>query len=132
VVRFLIRILINLATAALGLLVAAWVVDGVTVTVSGFLIAVAVFTVAQAILTPFIVNVARKYASPILGGIGLVSTLVALFLATLIPGGLTISGVTAWVLAPLVVWVVTALGGWVLVAVLLKDRAEKRREQRAA
>ena len=130
-VRFLIRIGINLGTAALGLLIAAWLIPGVHVSVSGFLVAVVVFTVAQAILGPFIFNVARRYANPLLGGIGLVSTLVALFMATLFPGGIRLADATAWVLAPLVVWIVTALGGWILVAVLLKDRVEKRRERPA-
>ncbi|HEY0186161.1 MAG TPA: phage holin family protein [Cellulomonas sp.] len=131
-VRLLLRVLINLATAAIGLLVAAWLVDGVRVTAAGFVVAVVVFAAAQAILSPFIFNIARQHAAPILGGIGLVSTLVALLVATLFSGGLTISGVLAWVLAPLVVWIVTALGGWVLGALVLKNRAERRREKRAA
>ncbi|MFC4223623.1 phage holin family protein [Lysinibacter cavernae] len=125
-IRFFIQTLINLATSALGLLLAAWIIPGVTLTVSGFLIAVVIFTLAQAILAPFIFNMARKYASPILGGIGLVSTLVALFVATLFSGGLRISGVAAWVLAPLIVWIVTALGVWILGAIFLKKRAEEK------
>jgi Mycobacterial 4 TMS phage holin, superfamily IV len=126
-VRFLIRILINLCTSALGLLLAGWIIPGVTITVSGFIVAVVVFTAAQAILAPFIFSVARRYAAPILGGIGLVSTLVALFIATLFPGGITINGVLAWILAPLVVWIVTALGGWILAAIFLKNRVQNSR-----
>jgi hypothetical protein len=127
VIRFLIRTLINLGTAAIGLLIAAWVIPGVSITISGFIIAVVVFTVAQAILSPFIFNIARQYAAPILGGIGLVSTLVALFIASLFPGGITLHDVLAWVLAPLVVWIVTALGGWILGAIFLKDRIKNRK-----
>ncbi len=126
-IRFLIRTLINLGTAALGLLIAAWIIPGVPVTVSGFLVAVLVSTVAQAILGPFIFTVARQHSAPILGGIGLVSPLVALFIATLFDGGSTISGVTAWVLAPPVVRVVTALGGWILVGVFRTKRSENRK-----
>ena len=44
--------------------------DGVTVHSSGFVVAVLIFAVAQAILAPFVFNVARKYASAILGGGG--------------------------------------------------------------
>ncbi|RLP77482.1 hypothetical protein D9V32_03275 [Mycetocola tolaasinivorans] len=123
-VRFLIRTAINLATAALGLLLAAWIIPGVTITASGFIVAVIIFTLAQAILTPFIFNIARKYASPIIGGIGLVSTFVALFVASLFPGGLHFENLAAWILAPVLVWVVTALGGWILVAIFLKKRTE--------
>lgn len=127
VIRFLIRTLINLGTSAIGLLIAAWLVPGVSVTISGFIIAVVVFTVAQAILSPFIFNIARQYASPILGGIGLVSTLVALFIATLFPGGITLHDALAWVVTPLVVWIVTALGGWILGAIFLKDKIKDRK-----
>ncbi len=125
-IRFLIRIAINLVTAALGLLLAGWIIPGVTLHIGGFLVAIVIFTVAQAILSPFIFNVARQYASPILGGIGLVSTLIALFLATLFSAGLQIDGVTAWVLAPLVVWIVTALGGWILGAIFIKKKLDSR------
>ncbi|MFZ4842557.1 MULTISPECIES: phage holin family protein [Mycetocola] len=129
-IRFLIGTAINLGTAALGLLLAAWIIPGVHITASGFIVAVVVFTVAQAILTPFIFNLARKYATPILGGIGLISTFVALFVATLFPGGLGLADVTAWILAPIVVWVVTALGGWILTAIFLKKRIEESKSRK--
>lgn len=124
-IRLLIRVAINLATAALGLLVASWVIPGVTLSASGFTVAVVVFAIAQTLLGPFVFNIARKYADAILGGIGLVTTFLALFVATLFPGGLRIAGVTAWLLAPLVVWVITALGGWILAAIFLKKTVQK-------
>ncbi|MBV0895438.1 phage holin family protein [Microbacterium sp. NC79] len=124
-IRLLIRVAINLATAALGLLVASWVIPGVTLSASGFTVAVVVFAIAQTLLGPFVFNIARKYADAILGGIGLVTTFLALFVATLFPGGLRIEGVTAWLLAPLVVWVITALGGWILAAIFLKKTVQK-------
>ena len=61
-VRFLINIAISLVTAALGLLVNSWILPDFHLDVSGFLIAVLVFTAALAILAPFIFNVARQYA----------------------------------------------------------------------
>ena len=126
--RMLIRAVIFLGTAALGLLVAAAGVPGVRLSVSGFLIAVAVavFALAQSILAPFIFNVARKYAPAMLGGIGLVSTFVALLIATWFPEGLRISGVSSWISATLVVWIVTALGAWLLPLVLLRKRVGGR------
>ena len=68
----------------------------------------------------------RQYAPAMLGGIGLVSTFVALLIASLVPGGLTITGISTWVLATLVVWIVTALGGWLLPLLLLKNRVSGR------
>lgn len=124
-IRFLIRMAINLVTAAVAILVAAWVLggSGFSVGLAGFGVAVAVFTVAQAVLTPFILKMARRYATPLLGGIGIVSTLAGLLLASLVPGGISISGVTTWILAALIVWLITALGGWALVVIFLKERA---------
>ena len=113
-IRFVIHVLINLATAAIGLILAGWIVPGVVLQPSGFVVAVVVLALAQGILGPFVFNVARQYAAPILGGIGLVTTLIALTVASLFSGGLMISGVMAWVGATLLVWIVTALGGWIL------------------
>ncbi len=68
----------------------------------------------------------RKHAPRVLGGIGLVSTFVALLVASLVPDGLTISGITTGILASLIVWIVTAIGGWLLPLLFLKDKAADR------
>ncbi|GAA4046416.1 MULTISPECIES: phage holin family protein [Agromyces] len=127
-VRFLIGLAISLITAALGILLAAWLLEDFRVEAGGFIVAVVVFTVAQAILSPFIFNVARQYASAILGGIGLVSTFVALLIASLFPGGIRVDGAVTWVLATLIVWIVTALGTWLLGLWWLKNRRGQRRD----
>ena len=113
-IRFLLSFAINVVLAAVGLLVAANVFDGVTVHASGFTVAVLVFAVAQGVLAPFVFNVARKYASAVLGGIGLVSTFLALWIATLVGDGLEISGASTWIGVTVVVWLISALGGWLL------------------
>ncbi len=122
----MINLAINLATAAIGLLLASWWVPGVTLQVSGFVLAVAVYTVAAALFGPFVFSMARKYASALLGGIGLVATLLALWVATWLPGGLTINGFTAWAATVLIVWLVTSLGGWFLVWWVFKRKAAAR------
>lgn len=119
-IRFLLSLGISIVSAAVALLVASAVVDGVRVQAAGFVVAVLVFAIAQALLSPFVFNMARKYASAVLGGIGIVSTMLALFVATLFPGGLQIRGVTAWVVTPLVVWLITALGTWILGVLIIK------------
>ncbi|MEH3129367.1 MAG: phage holin family protein [Mycolicibacterium neoaurum] len=119
-VRFLLRIAIFLGSSAIGLLVASWLVSGVTLRPLGFLTAVVIFTVAQAILSPFFLKMANRYASAFLGGIGLVSTFAALFLASLFSSGISISGIGSWIAATVVVWLVTAVATVVLPALLLK------------
>ena len=130
-IRFLIRAGISFGSAALGLLVAALLVPGMRLSLSGFLVAVVVFAVAQSLLAPFIVNLARKHAPALLGGIGLVSTFVALLIASFFPGGLRISGISTWITATLVVWIVTALGAWLLPIALLKRRVAGRQDEPA-
>lgn len=120
--RFLIRLAIYLGTAALALLITSLILPGFRISASGFLIAIGVFALAQSILTPFIINMARKYAPAVLGGIGLVSTFVALLIASLFPGGLSITGIDTWILASLIVWLITALGGWLLPLLILRGK----------
>ncbi len=76
----------------------------------GFIVAVALFSVAQAILSLLILRLPRGYASLLLGGTGLVLTFVALSLAAVLTHGLTIRGVASWIAATIVVWLVTTVG----------------------
>ncbi|MDF3338225.1 phage holin family protein [Mycolicibacterium septicum] len=121
-IRFLLRIAIFLGSSAIGLLVAAWLVPGVSVSAWGFITAVVIFAVAQAILSPFFLKMASRYASAFLGGIGLVSTLIALILASVLTHGLTIRGVGSWIAATVVVWLVTAVATVVLPALFIKKK----------
>jgi len=121
-IRMLIRAGINLASAALGFGVAAWVLEGVHVRPFGFVMAVLAFVAAQLILTPFVFKMARRYAPALLGGIGIIATLVSLFIATLFGGeGIRITGgITTWIVASLVIWLVSSLGTWLLPLTVLK------------
>jgi hypothetical protein len=121
-VRFLLRVAIFLGSSAIGLLVAAWLVPGVTLSAWGFVAAVVIFTVAQAILSPFFLKMASRYASAFLGGIGLVSTFAALLLASLLSHGLSIRGVGSWIGATVVVWLVTAVATVVLPLLVLREK----------
>jgi hypothetical protein len=123
VIRLLLRTAVFLGSAAIGLLVAAWLVPGVSVSVSGFITAVVIFSVAQAILSPFFLKMASRYASAFLGGIGLVSTLAALILASVLTHGLSIRGIGSWVIATIVVWLVTAVATLLLPILIIKRKA---------
>ncbi|MET0789130.1 MAG: phage holin family protein [Cellulomonas sp.] len=125
-VVFLIRALIFLGSAALGLWVASLIVDGFTITATGFLVAVVVFAVLQSILTPWFLVMSRKYANALTGGVGLITTVVALWVATLVGDGLTISGTSAWIFGSLTVWIVTMLATLVLPLIFLRNRLEKK------
>ncbi|WNG80156.1 phage holin family protein [Mycobacterium sp. ITM-2016-00316] len=121
-IRFLLRIAVFLGSSAIGLLVASLIVPGVTLRPLGFLTAVVIFTVAQGILSPFFLKMASRYASAFLGGIGLVSTLAALILASLFSSGISIRGIGSWVAATVLVWLVTAVATLVLPMLVIKKK----------
>ena len=118
--RFLARTVVELLASAIGLIVAAWLLQGVTLTASGFLIAVAVFTVAKIILGPLVFKLSFKYARALTGGIALVTTFIGLLVTTWLTSGLTITGTGSWVMATIVVWVFTVIAILVLPLVIFK------------
>ncbi len=130
-IMFLIRALIFLASAAVGLIVADLVFDGFSISWNdwwGFVLAIVIFAVLQSVLAPWLARVAQRNAPAFLGGIGIVSTFVALLIVVLIPGaGLRIDGLLTWILAPVLVWLVTALATWLLPSLFIKKRARERR-----
>lgn len=119
----LLRVAVFLGSSAVGLLIAAWLIKGVSIRPLGFVVAVVVFSIAQAILSPLIAKLANRYASAFVGGIGLISTLLALILASVLTNGLTIRGVGAWIGATVVVWLVSALATVLLPKLFLKEKA---------
>jgi hypothetical protein len=127
-IRFLIRTLVFLASAAIGLWVTSLVVDGVTVQLNGYLITVAIFAVAQSILTPFIAKVVSQNARAFLGGVGLLSTFVALLLASFFGDSLVITGgVLTWVGATVLTWLFTAVATLLLPLALVKAGVKRAR-----
>jgi hypothetical protein len=131
VIRFLIRAAIWLVSAFLGLVVADLLLQGFTLHWDnwwGVLLAVVIFAVLQSVLAPWILKIAHRFAPAFLGGIGLLSTFLALLIAVLIPAaGIGIDGPVAWIVGTLVVWLITALATWLLPGVFLKDRVQGRK-----
>ncbi|MBS1675365.1 MAG: phage holin family protein [Actinobacteria bacterium] len=121
---FFLRTLIFLASSALGLIVADLLLSGFLIEWEhwwGFVICIVIFTVLQSLLAPWITSMANRYAPVLLGGIGIISTFVALLVVVLLPiGGLRISDLLAWILGPVIVWLVTAVCTVVLPLLLIK------------
>jgi uncharacterized membrane protein YvlD (DUF360 family) len=111
---WLIRAGVALGAACVGLIVAALLLDGVSLTWEGFLITVVVFAIAQSLLSPLILKLVTHNAPAFLGGIGIVSTLVSLIIASLFANGIKINGIGTWILATLIIWFITAIASFVL------------------
>lgn len=129
-IRFLINIAIFIGSATLGLWVTSLIIDGFDLTWQGLIMAVAIFTIAQAILSPFVLKMAHRYAQAFMGGVGLVSTFLALLITTIFSSGLQINGVVAWTLGTLCVWLITALATLLLPIFLIKEKVQDRKGKR--
>ncbi len=127
-VRLLLGLLVSLLANALGLIVAASLLDDMELTASGFVIAVVVFTIVYALAQPFLTQIAMTKVPALRGGVALIATLVALIITAWVSDGLSISGASTWVLAALIVWVISLLGALLLPLVLIKNAAEERRD----
>ncbi len=98
-IRLIVRTAIALAGNAVGLIVAASLLDGMDVDATGFILAVVIFTVVLAIAQPFLAAQLRRLGSSALGGIALIATLVSLIVTDLLSDGFSISGVGTWIAA---------------------------------
>jgi hypothetical protein len=119
--QILLRAVVLLASWAIGLLVAARIVPGVSLSVPGFIVAVVVFAVTQAILSLSILKFPHRYVPLLLGGTGLALTVVALILASIVTHGLIIDGMASWLATTVVVWLVTTIGAITLPELLIRD-----------
>lgn len=120
--HILLRAVVLMGAWAIGLLVAARVVPRVSMSLSGFIVAVAVFSVAQAILSLLISKLPHAYSLLLFGGTGLALTVIALGLASALTHGFDIRGAASWVAATVVVWLVTTIGA-ILPELLVRDEA---------
>ena len=124
-IRFLIRIAIFFGSALLALWVTDLLLEDFTLGYpQGLIIAAVIYALIQGILSPLIFKITAKSASALMGGIGLISTFVALWLTWLFTADdvLDIEGTTGWLLSTLLVWLITAIAGWVLPLIFLKNR----------
>ena len=126
-IRFLVRTLIALVANAIGLIVAAVVLDDVRLNVASFVVAVVIFTAVFVLLQPFLAVQLRRMGPGMLGAVSLIATLVSLIVTDLLTDGLSISGVLTWILAALIVWLVALVATLLLPFLGLKKFLDERR-----
>jgi putative membrane protein len=128
VIRLLVRTLVALAANAVGLIVASLLLDDFSIDVTGFVVAVVVFTVVFALMQPFLVVQFRRAPAAMLGGVSLIATLVSLIVTVLLTDGLSIDGLTGWVAGTLIVWLGALVATFVLPFLGLKKFLDERRD----
>ena len=127
-VRFLIRTAVFFLAAAIGLLVASLVVSGMSIDVTSFIVVVLIFAIIQALLAPLFTNISERNAPALTGGVGLITTFLALLITDVISDGLSIDGVSSWVFATLIVWITTMIAAFILPFFLVKKAVDERRD----
>jgi len=126
VIRLIVRTAVMLAANAVGLIVAATVLDGMDLDATAFIFAVVIFTVVYALMLPFFASQLRRRGSSALGGVALIATLVSLIVTDLISDGFTISGIGTWIAAAVIVWLASLLAAFILPYLGLKKYLEER------
>jgi uncharacterized membrane protein YvlD (DUF360 family) len=128
VIRLIVRTVIALLANAVGLIVAAAVLDGMHMNVSGFIVAVIIFTVVFALMQPFLAAQFRRSRPAALGGVSLIATFIALVVTDIVSDGFSINGVGTWIAATVIVWVASLLAGFILPFLGLKKFLDERRD----
>jgi putative membrane protein len=129
-VRMLITIAIQLAASAVGLIVAALLLEDMTLSGLAFVTAVAIFTITTAIINPFVMKMAVKQAQALLGASALITTFLGLLITHLLTDGLQISGADTWLFATLIVWLASLLAAVFIPIILVKRGVQSVRDNR--
>lgn len=118
--RFLATLTLSVLANTIGLLAAAYFLEGFEINNESFVIAVVIFSLSMAVLAPLIFSIALKNANFLIGGIALVTTFVGLFITTLISDGISISGLSTWISASLIIWLFSVAANLLLPLILFK------------
>ncbi|MBS1848836.1 MAG: phage holin family protein [Actinobacteria bacterium] len=124
--RIILSVLVQLIANAIALVVAAQLLDGMTLHVDGFFVAVGIFTIISIIASPMIKQATIKGSTVLLGSTALITSLVALIGTRFITHGLEVHGVSTWVLAAVAVWAAGLIATALIPFVIFKSLRENK------
>ena len=127
-IRLLIGALIRLIANAVGLLIAAAVLDDMSLDASAFVLAVAIFTIVEVLAEPFFRQMALEQARFLSGGTALVTTFVGLLITAGVSDGFDIDGLGTWLLATVIVWLAAMVATLLLPIFVFKHVVEETRD----
>ena len=128
-IRMLIGAAIRLIANAVGLILAAALLDDMTLDGGAFILAVAIFTIVEVLAEPFFRQMAEQRARALAGSTALVTTFVGLLITTAITDGLDIDGVGTWLLATVIVWLAAMVATILLPIFVFKQAVEEARDR---
>ena len=128
-IRFLIRLVIWFLAALVGIIAADLLLSGFSVSGwTSYVVVAAIYAVIQSLIAPLMNQYTERNARMFMGGVGIFSTFVALFITNLISGALTINGIGTWILAAIIVWLFGAIAAFLLPFLLVKKVVNERRD----
>lgn len=128
-IRMLVSALFYVLANAVGLLLAALLLDGFDISPIAFIWAVLIFSAIEVVAGPLVTKISIKNVPALQGGVALVTTFVGLFLTELFVGGMVIGGLANWLAATLVVWIGTLIATLVLPMFLFKSVMQKQKAE---
>ncbi len=128
-IRFLLRLAISVAAAAVGLVVAASLLDRMSLDILSLIVTAAIFAVISGLFDWF-ASMALRRAPLLRALVGLATTFLALLITDLITDGLSIRGVSTWVIATLIVWGATLIASMLLPWILIRAGVDALRDDR--
>ena len=124
--RMLLSAVATLAGNAVGLFLAILLLEGFAVSPLAFVSAVVVFTVIEVVAAPLITKFAARKMPALEGGVALIVTFVGLWLTDLLVQGMTIGGLTNFLLGGLIVWLGAVIAGVLLPIYVFRSLREER------
>ena len=119
--RIVARIVVCLATSAIALLIAATVLDGFHISALTFPIVVVVFAAISAIVRPVTEALLERNVRALSSFVGLIAAFLTLLVTDILSKGLTVNGVSTWIIGSLIVW-----GGQVVADMIVGPRLFRR------
>jgi hypothetical protein len=129
-IRLVASATVGLVANAIALVVGSLVLEDVSLGLSGFLIAVVIFTAVGLLVEPLVRQMALRQAPALLGSTALVSVLVGLIVTALVSDSLSISGLGTWAIAVVLVWMVSLAARLLLPFVIFKKALAEQRVRR--
>ncbi|MCE8507195.1 phage holin family protein [Ruegeria pomeroyi] len=124
--RRLLSIAALLVGNAIGLLLAALLLDGFSIAPLSLIVVVIVFSLIQALAEPLIRRLSARNLPALQGGISLVVIFVGLLVTELVTSGLVVGGISNLLAATLLVWLGALIAGILLPRYVFKSlRAPK-------
>lgn len=126
-IRLVARLVLNILANAVGLIVASAMLDSFSIHGAAFVFAVLLFSLTTTVLGPLVTSIAIKNASFFMGGTALVTSFVGLFITNIFSHGISITGLSAWIMAPVIIWLFSLIANLLLPLVIFKKALATRK-----